>query len=353
MGGKQSLVLILGVLLFSFFITSSLVVPFINLLYKLKVTRRVGKSLKGKKSLFEELHKGKAGTPIGGGILLVTVITVLFAAIFPITSHMGIKIASAFDLKSELFVIFFTFISFGLLGLSDDLVKIFGKGSTKDSPLSVRFGLRRSHKFALQWLLAGYIGYLIYAKLGVHILHVPLIGRTLDLGIGYIPFAAFLIVLFVNAYNMTDGLDGLAVGLLLFFLIAFGIIAAGNLDTPLSIFISLWIGALLAFLYFNIYPARVFLGDAGALSFGAMIAVAGLITGSVFSLFVIGGLFIVEIVSSAIQILGWKYLKKPIFPIAPIHHSLLAVGWEEPKIVMRAWLVSILLAIFGLWLALT
>jgi len=116
-------------------------------------------------------------------------------------------------------------------------------------------------------------------------------------------------------------------------------------------FIAISVGALIAFLYFNVWPARIFLGDAGALSFGAMLGVIGLLTGSIIALFVIGGVFFIEIASSAVQMIGWKYLKKPIFPLAPIHHAFLLKGWEEPKIVMRAWLVGVILAIFGLWLA--
>ena len=107
----------------------------------------------------------------------------------------------------------------------------------------------------------------------------------------------------------------------------------------------------MAFLYFNVYPARIFLGDTGALSFGATIAVIGLLTGSVFALIVVGGIFLVEVASSALQIFGWKLLKKPILPMAPVHHAFQVIGWEEPKIVMRAWLVGIMLAVFGLWLA--
>jgi len=108
---------------------------------------------------------------------------------------------------------------------------------------------------------------------------------------------------------------------------------------------------LIAFIYFNVWPARIFLGDAGALSFGAMLGVIGLLTGSLIALVVIGGIFVVEIASSAIQIFGWRVLKRPIFKLAPLHHTLLAKGWEEPKIVMRAWMTGLILAIFGLWLA--
>ena len=341
--------LALGLILFSFLITSILVVPFIDLLYKFKLIRRKEAPKKGKIPLFDKLHDIKAGTPVGGGILIIAIVCLLFFIIFPLISYMGVYIQSAFNLKKELFIIFFTFISFGLLGLSDDLLKIFGK--PRKGILGMWFGLTRLRKFALQWLLAFIISFLIYKNLGIQILHIPLINRTIDLGFWYLPLAALLIVTFTNAYNITDGLDGLASGLLMIFLIAFGVIAASSLDTPLWLFISLWLGAIIAFLYFNVWPARIFLGDAGALSFGATIAVIGLLTGNVFGLLVIGGIFLIEIASSAIQIFGWKVLKRPIFLLAPIHHSFLAKGWEEPKIVMRAWLAGIILAIFGLWLA--
>lgn len=341
----------LGLVIFSFLITSVLVVPFIDLLYRFKLTRRKEAPKTGKVPLFDKLHDIKAGTPIGGGILLVPLVTILFALLFPLIRYLGVHIQSSFGLNTELFVIFFTFISFGLLGLIDDMVKIFGKGRTGIRPLGLAYGLTRKQKFALQWVLALFISYVIYRYLGIHILHLPLINKVINLGIWYIPFAATVIVAFTNAFNFTDGLDGLASGLLLICLAAFGVIAAGHLDTPLSIFISLWMGTLVAFLYFNVYPARIFLGDAGALSFGAMLAVVGLLTGSIIGLVVIGGIFVIEAASSAIQILGWRIFHRPLLPLAPIHHALLAVGWEEPKIVMRAWIAGAMLAIFGLWLS--
>jgi phospho-N-acetylmuramoyl-pentapeptide-transferase len=341
--------LALGLIIFSFLITSVLVVPFIDLLYKLKLTRRKEAPKRGKIPLFDRLHDKKAGTPTGGGILLIAVVTVLFTLLFPLISYLGVFVQSAYALKSELFIIFFTFISFGLLGLLDDLVKIFGK--PHKGALGQVFGLSKKQKFLGQWLLAFIIGYWLHSRLGVHIVYVPLLGEVINLRAFYIPFAAFTIIFFTNAFNFTDGLDGLASGLLMIFLFSFIIISAGNLDTPLFIFIALWLGSLLAFLYFNVWPARIFLGDAGALSFGAMIAIIGLLSGNAIALFVIGGIFVIEAASSVIQILGWKLLKRPIFPLAPIHHAFLALGWEEPKIVMRAWLAGVILAVFGLWLA--
>lgn len=342
--------LALGLVIFSFLITSVSIVPFINLLYRLNLTRRKESSKKQKKaSLFDSLHDVKAGTPVGGGILLIAIVSTIFILIFPFASRMGVLIRSSFHFKTEIYLILFTFLSFGFLGLLDDIIKMFGK--PKPGQLGMWIGLGRRKKFVLQWIFALIIGYILYSKLGIHILHIPLLDRVINLGYFYIPFAAFVIVSFSNAYNITDGLDGLATGLLVICLIAFGVIAASSLDTPLAVFIAVWIGALMAFLYFNVWPARVFLGDAGALSFGAMLGLIGLLTGSIVALAVIGGIFVIEILSSVIQILGWKILKRPIIPLAPAHHSLLIIGWEEPKIVMRAWLAGIMLAIFGLWLS--
>lgn len=339
----------LGLLIFSFIITGILIVPFINLLYRLKLTRKKEAPLQGKVPLFDKLHDSKAGTPVGGGILIILIVSVLFKLLFPFASHMGVYIRSCFNSKFEILIIFFTFISFGILGLYDDLIKIFGK--PRRGHMGMWFGVTRKLKFIIQWVLGLVIGLMIFKLLGVSILYIPMVNITINLGYMYVPFAALVIVSFSNAFNITDGLDGLSTGLLVICLIAFGGIAASSLDTPLSSFIALWVGALIAFLYFNVWPARLFLGDVGTMSFGAMLAVIGLLTGSIVALIVIGGIFVIEIMSSLVQILGWKILKKPVFPLAPLHHAFLAKGWEEPKIVMRAWLVGLMLAIFGLWLA--
>lgn len=349
MSHQNNLPLALGLTLFSFILTSTLIVPFIDLLYKLKLTRRKEAPKKGRVPLFDKLHDIKAGTPVGGGILLVLVISTIMVFMFPFANHMGIYIQSSYNLKSELFVILFTFLSFGLLGLYDDLITIFGK--PRKGSLGMWFGLSRRYKFALQWILAFIVSYVLYVKLGIQILHIPLFDKVINLGFWYLPFSAFVIVAFANAFNITDGLDGLAPGLLVICLTAFGMIASESFDTPLSLFVALSVGALIAFLYFNVWPSRVMLGDTGALAFGAMLAVIGLLTGSIIALLVIGGIFVIELLSSGIQILGWKVLKRPIFPLAPIHHAFLAKGWEEPKIVARAWLAGLMLAIFGLWLA--
>ena len=339
--------LLFGLLIFSFIITSLLIVPFINLLYQLKFQRleQKTKDAFGKLTpIFDKFHKKKAGTPVGGGLLVLLVVSFLFALIFPLIKLLGVFITAVYSVKEELNIIFFTFISFGLLGLYDDIMKFFKvKGGF--------FGLRLRHKFAIQWLLALIIASLMFFNLKIDILNIPYFG-VIRLGWIYIPFAATAIVAFTNALNITDGLDGLATGLLMISLLAFWGLSASILDTPLSIFLALWLGSLIAFLYFNVFPARIFLGDVGALSFGATFAVVGLLVGKVVALVIIGGMFVIEVSSSLLQLLSKRLRHKKLFPVAPAHLWLQHLGWEEPKIVMRAWLGGLMLAIFGAWLAL-
>lgn len=344
---QKSIALLLSLLIFSFIVTSVCLVPFINLLYKLRLTRKLQrtKDFQGKPTpIFDKFHRHKAGTPVGGGFLMVCVISLLFAILFPLGKYLGVFVTHVYPIVEEINIIFFTFISFAILGLYDDIMKFF------KFEQSGFFGLRLRHKFAIQWILAFIISLLLYQNLKIDIFYIPFIG-VFKLGILYVPLAAFIIVAFTNAVNITDGLDGLASGLLMICLFAFWLLSASILDTPLSFFISLWIGSLIAFLYFNVYPARVWLGDVGALSFGATLAVVGLLLGKMMALVVIGGIFVAEIASSLLQLLSKKFLKKKIFTVAPFHLWLQLIGWEEPKIVLRAWLAGLMLAIFGLWLA--
>lgn len=294
--------------------------------------------------IFDKFHQHKAGTPVGGGFLMVVVVSLLFALLFPVVKYFGVFITNVYPINEEINIIFFTFLSFALLGLYDDIMKFFHFSKTGF------FGLRLRHKFIIQWILALIISLLLYQNLKISIFYIPFIG-VFNLGIFYIPLAASVIVSFANALNITDGLDGLASGLLMICLFAFWLLSASILDTPLSFFIALWLGSLIAFLYFNIYPARIWLGDVGSLSFGATLAVVGLLLGKVMALVIIGGIFIVEISSSLLQLISKKFKKTKLFPVAPFHLWLQLKGWEEPKIVMRAWLAGLILALFGIWLA--
>lgn len=340
--------LFLGLLILSFLITSILVIPFIDLLYKLRFLRRkqTTRDFQGSRTkIFDRFHKHKEGTPVGGGLLIILSVAILYAVLFPLIRLLGFYVTAVYPIKEELNILFLSFISFGVLGLYDDLMKFFGFEKTGF------FGLRLRHKFLIQWVLAFTVATLLYRNLGVNFVYIPFLG-IIRLGIGYIPFAALVIVSFANAFNITDGLDGLSCGLLMICLFAFWIISVSILDTTLSVFLGLWIGALIAFLYFNVYPARIMLGDVGALSFGATLAVVGLLLGKIVALIVIGSLFVVEVASSLIQIFSKKFFKRKAFVCAPFHLFLQYKGWEEPKIVSRAWLAGIMLAVFGLWLAL-
>lgn len=338
----------LGLLLFSFLITSVLVVPFINLLYRLKFQRRQQTTLdflNKRTPIFDKFHSQKTGTPVGGGLLVIISVSVLFAFIFPALKISNIFISSNYDIAKELTIIFFTFISFGLIGLYDDILKFFGFQKTGF------FGLRLKHKLLLQLLVAFVAAYLTYWQLGINFIYLPFFG-PLKLGAFFIPIAVTIIVAFANFFNITDGLDGLSGGLLMIALFAFWGLSSASFDTPVAVFLSLWLGSLIAFLYFNVYPARIWLGDVGALSFGATFAIIALILGKLVPLFVVGLPFIIEGSSSAIQIISKKYFHRKVFPAAPLHLTLQQMGWEEPKIVTRAWLAGIILAIFGLWLGL-
>lgn len=343
-----SLALFLGILIFSFTLTSSAVVPFINLLYKLRFRRQDQKTLDafGKRTpIFDKFHASKAGVPVGGGLLVVIMVSLLFALMIPALNYFGIDVTSIHrNSQAEVNILFFTFLSFAILGLYDDIKKFFRFDDSKF------FGLRMRQKLILQIVLAAIISCMIYFQLEISILHIPFVG-TLQLGYFYIPFATFVIVAFANAVNITDGLDGLASGLLLFSLFGLWVLSSTILDIPLSVFLALWLGALVSFLYFNVFPARIFMGDVGSLAFGATLAVVGLLLGKVIALVIIGFIFVAEITSSLLQLVSKKYLKKKILPAAPLHLTFQEKGWEEPKIVQRAWLLQIMLTIFGVWLA--
>lgn len=341
------MVQILGLVLISFFLISILLVPFINILYKIKFQRQVQKTkdiFEARTPIFDKLHAHKVGTPLGGGALIIAVVTILYLLVINLAPKLGIERTAIYPYQKEVQILLFTFISFGVLGLYDDFIKTFGVKRKRF------WGLRFRYKFLIQWILALIISSMLYYNLGINIINIRFFD-VFNLGIFFIPFAAFTIVSFANAVNISDGLDGLATGLLLISITAFLILSSSILDTTISSFLGLWIGALIAFLYFNTWPARIWLGDVGVLSFGATFAVIGLLLGKQIALIVIGGVFIFEVASSLIQLLSKKLRHKKVFEVAPLHLWFQNKGWEEPKIVFRFWLAQIILAVFGLWLS--
>ncbi|MBI2600914.1 hypothetical protein HYW42_03075 [Candidatus Daviesbacteria bacterium] len=330
---------LLGLVLLSFTITSFFMVPFIDFLFYLKRRFEVNKFDSGdhkQTPIHDQLMKGDEAIPSGGGILLVallTILSIIYSFFTPFKDLAGLKI------------LLFALVSFGLLGLIDDIKAITTKRQGKF------LGLGRKTLFIIQAFLALIIAWFLYSFIGLNNIYVSGIGNFI-IGWWYIPLAAFVIISFANAFNISDGLDGLSCGLLTICLFAFLALASATLDLNLASFIGIWIGSLFAYLYFNIWPARIFLGDAGAFGFGATLAVVGLLTGKILALGIIGGMFVLIVGSSLLQILSKKIFHKKILPVAPIHMYFKYIGWEEPKIVMRFWLAQALFAIFGLWMAL-
>src|SRR3989338_1075723 len=329
---------LLGLVLLSFAVTSVCMVPFIDLLYSLK--KRFEKAALDVKDsetpIHDKLMKTDAAIPSGGGVLII-IILIIFS--------LGYWLFSPSVDKISLKILLFTLISFGLLGLVDDVKLLLTKRSGKF------VGLGRGKMFTVQLLLSLAISGMLYFTGGLNNLYISGLGNFI-IDSWYIPLAAFVIISFANAYNISDGLDGLSTGLLLICLFAFLALASQSIDLTLASFIGIWIGTLFSFLYFNIWPARIFLGDAGAFAFGATLAVVGLLTGKILALALIGGMFVIIVLSSLIQIMSKKILQKKLLPIAPIHMYFKYMGWEEPKIVVRFWLAQGLFAIFGLWIAL-
>ena len=330
---------LLGLVLISFAVTALLIVPFIDLLFFLK--KKFEKNDNSEKSahdtpIHDQLMKADEATPSGGGILLILVlvtISVIAAWWIPLIELTPLKI------------LIFTVLSFGGLGLVDDIRWLTTKRKGK------LLGLGRKVLLIIQTILAIIIGYLLYYNLGIENINIPGIGNFI-IGWWFVPLSAFIIVSFANAYNISDGLDGLSTGLLMICLFAFLVLAYSVFNDTLSVFVGVWIGVLIAYLYFNVFPARIYLGDAGAFGFGATLAVVGLMTGKIVGLAIIGGVYVFILLSSLIQILSKKFLKKKVFPVAPLHMWLKYLGWPEPKIVARFWLAGIIFAIVGLWLSL-
>jgi phospho-N-acetylmuramoyl-pentapeptide-transferase len=339
--------LYLGLVIFSFLITSVAIVPFIDFLYHLHFTYHspippTTNLEKVEFTAMQSRNRWKIGTPVGGGILLVFLVSLLFAFLFPLLSRLGLYIHSNYSLKEELNIIFFTFVSFGLLGLFDDIIKIFN--------LQRIVGKISGYRTVVKVILSFIVAILLYQNLGLNSIFLFPFG-TINMGIWYIPVTAALLFIFSRAVNITDGIDGLAAGCLLIAFMAMWVISFTMLDTPISVFIALWVGALIAFLYFNVYPARIWLGNTGALSFGATFILLGILLGKLGPTLVIGGVFMSEFLSWAIQYFSVHILHRKIFSISPLHYFLESKGWPEPKISMRTWLISIILCFFGLWLS--
>jgi len=323
------------------FIIAILLTPwFTKQLIKYKIGKQIRENaLSGEKSsLFAALHAKKSGTPTMGGLLIwgTIILIVILSLLLP---KMGLTEHSLWNRK-ETWIPLFTLVTCGLLGAVDDYLNVKGIGRTK--------GL--SAKFKLIWLLIfSSIGaWWFFSKLGYHHINIPIPGvEAIDVGWWYIPIFIFVIIATANAVNFTDGLDGLASGLLIMAFGAFGIIAFTKGMFILAALCAVIDGAIFAFLWFNVPPALFYMGDTGSMALGATLGVIAMLTEQTLILPIIGFIFVIEALSVIIQLTSKKYFGRKVFKIAPIHHHFEQLGWKEFTIVMRFWIIGGIMGIFG------
>lgn len=312
------------------FVAAMALTPLLShFLYRFGIGKRIrthGMFTTAKTSVFSAMHKAKEGTPTMGGLLIwvtVAVMTLLFNLSRP-----------------ETYLPLFTIVAVGIIGAVDDLFNVRGIGAAGG-------GLRERHKMVLQLGIGAAAAWWFYDKLGFSLLHVPGVG-DFELGWLYVPLFILVMVATTNAVNITDGLDGLAGGLLAIAFTAFGALSYVNGLIALAAFCATVVGALLAFLWFNIYPARFFMGDTGSMALGATLAVVAALNNAILVLPIIGVVFVVETLSVILQLTSRKLRGgKKIFRSAPIHHHFEAIGWPETKVTMRFWIIGAVGGVMG------
>lgn len=286
------------------FIVASILGPIIiPLLHKLKFGQNIRQE--GPKS-----HLKKAGTPTIGGLIFI------FATIIT----MFIMVGNPTD---EAMIALYSFIGFGFVGFLDDLLKIIKKKNE---------GLTSGQKMILLLIVSGFLTWYAYKYIGTSI-NIPFLNGQINFGLFYIPFVMFYFAGVTNAVNLTDGLDGLATSVTVLVTTFLGIISYNLGHISLAIFCVALAGALLAFLRFNAFPARVFMGDTGSLALGGAVAMVALILKMPLILVLIGIIYVIETLSVILQVASFKLTGKRIFKMAPIHHHFEQLGWSETKIV--------------------
>jgi phospho-N-acetylmuramoyl-pentapeptide-transferase len=306
------------------------------------IKRQIGQSIRADGP---QSHLDKSGTPTMGGVLIVISIVVT-------TLLWG-------DLSNKyLWLCVLCLMSYALIGLYDDYQKVL-HGSSK--------GLSAAGKFSLQTLLGFVFAIVIYvtATDKSELFYIVPVFKdvAIDLGLFYILFTVLVIVGSSNAVNLTDGLDGLAIMPTVLVSGALGVVAymaghvnyADYLSIPyirnvgeISVFLAAIVGSGLGFLWFNTYPAQVFMGDIGALSLGAALGIVAVLIRQEYLLFIMGGVFVIEAVSVILQVASFKLLGRRIFRMAPLHHHFELKGWPEPKVIVRFWIITVILVLVGM-----
>jgi len=314
----------------SFVITILITPLFTDFLYRNRIGKRIRDTdYEGRKTpIFYKLHQSKENTPTMGGVLIWGV-----SAIITAVSNLS---------RSGTLLPLFTLFASGVIGAIDDLMNVlsvgFGRGGMRFRTKLIIYAAVAAagswwFAYKLDWLQRGFF--------------IPGLGELI-LGYWYIPVFILALVFISFSANQTDGLDGLAGGI---FAIAFGaytIICLVKGNYPLAVFCATILGATLAFLWFNIFPARFFMGDTGSMSLGMTLGVIAFLTNTVYALPFVAFIMVVEAVTTIIQIVSKKVFKRKVFLVAPIHHHFEAVGWPETKVTMRFWIINAVMAVIGL-----
>ena len=307
------------IILISFLIPFILLPPFINYLKRYNIGQWIRQE-------GPDLHQHKMGTPTMGGIVII--FTLILVVIIFVPPH--------YDILWSLIIT----VGFGVIGLVDDLIKYFKKRS---------LGLYAGQKLFFQIALALCLVYYLQktGNLGTEI-YLPFLNDRIDLGRTFLPFAVLVLVSSVNAVNLTDGLDGLATGLIFIAMVGFALIACLQSLWSIALFALIVAFSSLGFLIYNFFPAQVFLGDVGSFTLGGAIAAVALFTKGELFLLIIGGVFVVETLSVILQVTSVKLRKKTLFKMSPLHHHFELCGWKEPKITIRFWIAGVVLTLMGI-----
>ncbi len=318
------------------FSLAMMMTPFYTFLayrYRFWKVQRAEATTGEKLTIFNKLHahKFKRNIPTMAGLIIVFA-TVLVTLLFNLD-------------RQQTWLPLAALVGGGAVGLLDDIINLRGLGG------GVK-GLRAPIKFLMISLVAVAGAWFFYYKLGYTGVHVPFFEQAFELGIWIMPLFAFAVIATGNAVNISDGLDGLAGGLSATAFAIFGTIALLQGNFGIAGFCFTVVGALMSYIWFNIHPARFFMGDVGSFALGASLGVVAMLTDTLFLLPIIGLLFVVEAGSSLIQIFSKKVFKRKIFISAPIHHHFEAIGWPETKVTMRFWVIAQVCGFVGLLLAL-
>ena len=321
-------ILSLGVLLAAFILGLLLGTPYIDVLRRLQMGKTIRRE--GPQS-----HYAKQGTPTLGGALVIAVVVLLWLIVFAFLDE-----PQRGDFVAQTIVPIGALVAVGVLGFIDDYVDIL-----------YGFGIRGRHKLVWQLVVALVGSIYIQRHFAITGVFVPLVGEVEIGAVAFVALAVFAIISTSNGVNLSDGLDGLSGGTLVFAFLSFAFIAAARGFPWLVVLCAAIVGALLAYLWFNVHPAEFIMGDVGSLSLGAVLATVALTTGFILLLPVAGVIYVLENLSVILQVGSFKLRGKRIFRMAPIHHHFELIGWPEQKVTIRFWLIGALAGITAAILA--